>query len=127
LFWENQYQVEFDATITKIIGNSVVLDTTGFYPQGGGQVGDTGYLNGIRVVDTQPGEETDIAHILEIKPFFSVGALVHGKIDWERRYKIMRLHSAAQRARMKSQRKWKHGKSNVEKGRRKEEARAESL
>jgi len=95
LFWENQYQVEFDATITKIIGNSVVLDATGFYPQGGGQVGDTGYLNGIRVVDTQPGEETDIAHILEIKPFFSVGALVHAKIDWERRSKIMRLHSAA--------------------------------
>lgn len=95
LFWENQYQVEFDATITKNIGNSVVLDATGFYPQGGGQVGDTGYLNGIRVVDTQPAEETDIAHNLEIKPFFSVGALVHGKIDWERRYKIMRLHSGA--------------------------------
>jgi alanyl-tRNA synthetase len=95
LFWENQYQVEFDATITKIIGNSVVLDATGFCPQGGGQVGDTGYLNGIRVVDTQPGEETDIAHILETKPFFSVGASVHGKIDWERRYEIMRLHSAA--------------------------------
>ena len=95
LFWENQYQVEFDATITKNIGNSVVLDATGFYPQGGGQVGDTGYLNGIRVVDTQPAEETDIAHTLEIKPFFSVGALVHGKMDWERRYKIMRLHSGA--------------------------------
>ncbi|MCJ7430651.1 hypothetical protein MUO83_05495 [Candidatus Bathyarchaeota archaeon] len=30
-----------------------------------------------------------------MKPFFSVGALVHGKIDWERRYKIMRLHSGA--------------------------------
>ena len=95
LFWENPYQVEFDATVTKIIGNRVVLDATCFYPRGGGQVGDTGYLNGIRVVDTQAGEETEIAHILEIKPCFNVGTLVHGKIDWERRYKIMKLHSAA--------------------------------
>lgn len=95
LFWENPYQVEFDETVTKIVGNNVVLNATCFYPRGGGQVGDTGYLNGIRVVDTQPGEETDIVHILEIKPFFSVGTLVHGKIDWERRCKIMRLHSAA--------------------------------
>lgn len=95
LFWENPYQVEFDATVTKIVGNSVVLDATCFYPRGGGQVGDTGYLGGIRVVDTQVSEEIDIAHILEIKPSFNVGTLVHGKIDWERRYKIMRLHSVA--------------------------------
>ena len=95
LFWENPYQVEFNATVTKVIGDGVVLDATCFYPRGGGQVGDTGYINGIRVVDTQAGEETDIVHILETKPSFSAGALVHGKIDWERRYKIMRLHSAA--------------------------------
>lgn len=95
LFWENPYQVEFDAAVTEITGNSVVLDATCFYPRGGGQAGDTGYLNGIRVVETQAGEETDIAHILEAKPCFSVGASVHGKIDWERRYKIMRLHSSA--------------------------------
>jgi len=95
LFWENPYQVQFDAIVTKIIGNSVVLDATCFYPRGGGQVGDTGYLNGVRVVDTQAGEETDIVHILEIKPCFSVGILVHGEIDWIKRYRIMRLHSAA--------------------------------
>ncbi len=95
LFWENPYQVQFDATVTKIIGNSVVLDATCFYPRGGGQVGDTGYLNGVRVVDTQAGEETDIVHILEEKPCFSVGILVHGEIDWIKRYRIMRLHSAA--------------------------------
>lgn len=95
LFWENPYQIEFDATVTKVNGNSVVLDATCFYPRGGGQVGDTGYINGMRVVDTQAGEETDIVHILETKPSFGVGTLVHGKIDWERRYRIMRLHSAA--------------------------------
>jgi alanyl-tRNA synthetase len=47
---------------------SVVLDAAGFYPQGGGQVEDAGYLNEVRVVDTQPREGTDIAHILETKP-----------------------------------------------------------
>ena len=46
-------------------------------------------------IDTQAGEETDIVHILKTKPCFSVGALVHGEIDWIRRYRIMRLHSAA--------------------------------
>ena len=95
LFWENPYQVEFDATVTKIIENSVFLDATCFYSRGGGQVGDTGYLNEIRVVDTREREETDIAHILDIRPNFDVGTLVHGRIDWKRRYKIMRLHSAA--------------------------------
>ncbi len=95
LFWENPYQVEFVAAVTRVTENSVVLEATCFYPQGGGQVGDTGYIEGIRVVDTQPGEGSDIVHILETKPRFSVGALVNGKIDWERRYKIMKLHSAA--------------------------------
>ncbi len=95
LFWENPYKVQFDAIVNKIIGNSVVLDATCFYPRGGGQVGDTGYLNGVRVVDTRAGEETEIVHILEIKPCFSAGILVHGEIDWIKRYRIMRLHSAA--------------------------------
>ncbi len=95
LFWKNPYQVEFDATVTKINENSVVLEATCFFPRGGGQVGDTGYIDKIKVVDTQTGEGADIMHILETQPNFGVGTLVHGKIDWERRYKIMRLHSAA--------------------------------
>ena len=73
LFWQNSYQVEFDATVTKIIGNSVVLDATCFYPKSGGQVGDTGHLEALRVIDTLPGKNVDIVHLLETKPFFSAG------------------------------------------------------
>lgn len=95
LFWKNPYQVEFDATITKIIGNSVVLDATCFYPKSGGQVGDTGYLEDFRVIDTSIDEDSDIIHSLETEPPLSVGTSVHGKLDWERRYNIMKLHSAS--------------------------------
>jgi len=113
LYEEDPYMKEFDARVLEIEGNKVVLDQTCFYPWGGGQVGDTGEINGIRVVDTQKVVEkvivTDenqpfksekpigskVIHILEKEPTFKVGDIVHGKIDWERRYRIMRLHSAA--------------------------------
>ncbi|MCW1296449.1 MAG: alanyl-tRNA editing protein [Candidatus Parvarchaeota archaeon] len=94
LFYEDVYMKEFDAKVIEINGNQVVLDQTCFYPQGGGQVGDTGEINGIKVVNTIK-EGDKVIHILEREPNFKVGDIVHGKIDWERRYKIMRLHSAA--------------------------------
>jgi Ser-tRNA(Ala) deacylase AlaX len=95
LYWEDPYQVEFDAVVLKIDGNRVILDKTCFFPKGGGQVGDIGEINGVKVVDTQKDETYTVTHILEKEPPFKVGDLVHGKIDWERRYKIMKLHSAA--------------------------------
>jgi len=95
LFWEDPYQKEFDAKVLEINGNQVVLDQTCFYARGGGQLGDTGEINGIRVVDTIKDEEEKIFHVLEKEPDFKVGDTVHGRIDWERRHKIMRLHSAA--------------------------------
>jgi len=95
LFWEDPYQKEFDAVVERIDGNNVVMNQSCFYPQGGGQVGDTGELNGIRVTDTIKNDAEDAIHILEAPPTFKPGDVVHGKIDWERRYKIMKLHSAA--------------------------------
>ena len=92
LYWEDPYQVEFDAVVLKIDGNRVILDKTCFFPKGGGQVGDIGEINGVKVVDTQKDETYTATHILEKEPPFKVGDLVHGKIDWERRYKIMKLH-----------------------------------
>jgi len=95
LFWEDPYQKEFDAKVLRIDGNNVILDQTCFYPRGGGQVGDIGEIKEIRVIDTIKDEEENVIHILEKEPSFKIGDIVHGKIDWERRYKIMRLHSAA--------------------------------
>ncbi|MEM5766266.1 MAG: alanyl-tRNA editing protein [Candidatus Aenigmatarchaeota archaeon] len=95
LFWEDSYQKEFDAKVLTIDGNKVILDQTCFYATGGGQINDTGEINGIKVVDVVKDEEENIIHVLEKEPEFKVGDIVHGKIDWERRYNIMKLHSAA--------------------------------
>lgn len=95
LYWENPYQKEFDAIVDRIDANKVILNQTCFYPKGGGQVGDIGELNGIRVVDTIKNDADEVIHILEKDSGLRPGDMVHGKIDWERRHKIMKLHSAA--------------------------------
>jgi alanyl-tRNA synthetase len=94
-YWVDPYRREFDARVVNIVGNEVVLDQTCFYPRGGGQVSDTGVIDSIRVTEVLDRDDGTIAHILE-KPLPSrIGDFVHGKIDWEKRYRTMRLHSAS--------------------------------
>jgi len=95
LFRENPYIIEFEAKVVSIDSNRVVLDQTAFFPQGGGQVGDVGEINGINVINTLKDEALNVIHFLDSEPNFKVDDIVHGRIDWKRRYKIMRLHSAA--------------------------------
>jgi misacylated tRNA(Ala) deacylase len=95
LFWQDAYLKEFDAKVLEIRGKEVVLDKTAFYARSGGQPGDTGEINGIKVVDTYYDANGNIVHLLEREPDFKVNDIVRGKIDWERRHKIMRLHTAA--------------------------------
>jgi misacylated tRNA(Ala) deacylase len=95
LFWQDSYQKEFDAKVISVNGNGLVLDQTCFYATSGGQIGDTGEINGIKVLDTVKGENEDIVHVLEREPGFKVGDIVHGKIDWDRRHVIMKLHTSA--------------------------------
>jgi len=71
------------------------LDQTCFYARGGGQAADTGEIQGLKVVNVESDEASDIVHILERDAPFRAGDKVHGRIDWDRRYRIMRLHSAA--------------------------------
>jgi alanyl-tRNA synthetase len=94
LYRQNPYMKEFDATIVRTEAYCVVLDRTCFFPQGGGQVGDLGEISTTSVINTVlKGDE--VHHILDTPPPFSTGQRVHGRIDWEKRYRIMRLHSAA--------------------------------
>lgn len=96
LYWDDSYQKEFDVKVVAISDNQLILDQTCFYARGGGQVGDIGEINGIKVVDTIPDENKEnVIHILEKEPDFKTSDTIHGKIDWEKRYKIMRSHSAA--------------------------------
>jgi misacylated tRNA(Ala) deacylase len=95
LFWQDAYLKEFDAKVLEIRGKEVILDKTAFYARSGGQPGDTGEINGIKVVDTYYDSNGNIVHLLEREPDLKVNDIVHAKIDWERRHKIMRLHTAA--------------------------------
>lgn len=95
LFWEDAYLREFDATVTAVDGNQVALDQTAFHPRGGGLVGDTGTLAGTKVLDTTKGAEESIVHVLDSAAAIAVGNSVHGAIDWDRRHRIMRMHTSA--------------------------------
>jgi len=95
LFWEDAYIREFDATVSSVDGNQIVLDQTAFNPRGGGLVGDTGTLNGVKVVDTTKSTGDSIAHILETASIFAAENSVHGVLDWDRRHRIMRMHTSA--------------------------------
>ncbi len=94
LFDSDHYLTEFDAKVLEIDGFNVVLDQTVFYAESGGQAGDSGTLDGVRVVDTKNIDGRHV-HILDEAPVFNVDDTVHGVIDWERRYRIMRIHSAS--------------------------------
>jgi misacylated tRNA(Ala) deacylase len=99
LFREDAYLRHCEATVTGVEGRAVRVDRTVFYPEGGGQPGDTGTMTlpggtCVRIEGTRKGETGDIEHIaMESEPLPSVGDRVALDIDWERRYRLMRLHS----------------------------------
>ena len=90
----DHYLRQFEAKVLVVNGQKVILDRTLFYPESGGQAGDTGVIGGVKVTDTKI-EECIITHHLENIPSFKAGDSVPGEIDWERRYRIMKLHTAA--------------------------------
>ena len=88
------YLREFDAVVTEAdpAGRAVALDRTAFYPGGGGQPHDLGTLAGLPVLKVERRGEA-IWHILEGEPP-AAGTTVHGALEWERRYALMRTHTA---------------------------------
>ena len=93
---EAAYARQFDARITAVDGNTVVLDRTLFYPLGGGQHWDTGVLSGPNG-DVQVSEvrgRGDVSHTVADNHQFQVGDEVRGTIDWATRYAHMRMHTA---------------------------------
>ncbi|OQX65137.1 MAG: hypothetical protein B5M51_01600, partial [Anaerolinea sp. 4484_236] len=92
----DSYLKEFDATITRVDAESraLILDRTAFFPGGGGQPADVGLLtvNGTEYSITKVKKKgADALHFIGgDSPLPEVGATVHGQIDWERRYQLMR-------------------------------------
>lgn len=93
---DNEYRTDFGAEIEKRKDDYVVLDRTFFYPEGGGQPNDTGVLSWedgeTTVVDVQK-KSGEVRHYIEDSIPEDVKE-VHGTIDWDRRKKHMRMHTA---------------------------------
>jgi misacylated tRNA(Ala) deacylase len=117
LFRKDAYLTECTATVMAITPQGIVLDSTVFYPLGGGQAGDTGVLvlaggSEITIVDTRKGKTEDghftneICHLppsdllsqllnQEQTPAvrLAAGDTVTARIDWARRHRLMRFHT----------------------------------
>ncbi len=100
LFRDDPYLKSCEATVVSAGPEGLRLDRTVFYPMGGGQPGDCGRLSladgsTLRVVDTRKGEtHEDVVHVLEegtAPP--APGTAVTAEIDWERRHRLMRMHT----------------------------------
>jgi alanyl-tRNA synthetase len=96
LYYEDASIREFDARILRIVkGKYMILDQTAFYPRGGGQEPDFGYIDGIKITDVV--KQNDIVlHKLDgsSKDHFPEDKIVHGIVDNERRLAITKNHSA---------------------------------
>ncbi len=94
LYQTDSYIKEFDAIVVASFPDekAVALNRTAFYPGGGGQPNDVGKLSGLNVLKVRKAGD-NILHILD-GDLPAGGSTVHGVIDWDRRYKLMRTHTA---------------------------------
>ena len=95
VFWEDPYLTLLEARITGVTGDDVTLDRTIFYALSGGQESDRGTIADSRVLHARK-EGTEIVYTLESGHGLEPGDSVWMSIDWERRYRLMRLHFAAE-------------------------------
>ena len=100
IFRENAYERRCNATVVAAAADGIRLDRTVFYPMGGGQPGDTGVLrladgSELAIVDTRKGETADeVCHIpAEGATLPEAGSTVIAEINWERRHRLMRMHT----------------------------------
>jgi misacylated tRNA(Ala) deacylase len=100
LFRQDAYLRGCDAIVTGVDAAGIRLDRTVFYPMGGGQPGDVGALrlaNGetVEITDTVKGaHHEDVVHVPKAGSALpQIGDKIHAEIDWERRYRLMRMHT----------------------------------
>lgn len=96
LYHADSYLREFEAVVTEVVADGLVLNRTAFFPGGGGQPNDVGWLEvggarwEVRNVKRRKGR---IVHYLD-RALPPVGTTLRGILDWDRRYALMRTHTA---------------------------------
>ena len=97
LYMDDAYLRKWNAQVKRAEENKIVLDRTAFYPQGGGQPSDSGTVTHegktFRILDVKK-EGSDIMHEVD-QQGLSSGMEVTCELDWDRRYTLMRMHTAA--------------------------------
>ena len=100
LFRQDAYLKSCEATVVSVDDKGIRLDRTVFYPMGGGQPGDVGRLTladggTIEIVDAVKGaSHEDVVHVPKPgSPSVAAGTKVKAEIDWDRRHRLMRMHT----------------------------------
>ncbi len=92
IFRRDGYGFEFEANIVSVNGDEVILDSTAFYPGGGGQVCDIGAIRGLTVTEVYENKDGDIVHKVPGNDL-RVGEKAWCSVDWDRRYDLMQGHT----------------------------------
>jgi Ser-tRNA(Ala) deacylase AlaX len=95
VFWEDPYLTELETCVTSVNGDDITVEQTIFYALAGGQESDEGTIGERRVLQARK-ESKAIVYTLENGHGLQPGDPVRMTIDWERRYRLMRLHFAAE-------------------------------
>ena len=95
LFWNDPYQTHLKTEVTSVSAAGLTLKETIFYAFAGGQEGDIGSIGGFPVIEARRSGK-DIYYILPENHDIAAGDPVTVEIDWDRRYRLMRLHFAAE-------------------------------
>jgi Ser-tRNA(Ala) deacylase AlaX len=95
IFWEDPYLTSIEAKVTSVDNNIITLDRTIAFAFSGGQQSDSGTIGGYEIMEARK-DGKEIFYTVEPGHGFKAGVDVSVVIDWEKRYKVMKLHFAAE-------------------------------
>ena len=95
VFWLDPYRAALRTKVTSVVENIITLDKTIVFAFSGGQASDSGRINGFKILEAEKVDK-EIYYTVEGDHDLKVDDEVLMEIDWEKRYRIMRLHFAAE-------------------------------